>query len=40
MWVRGLKPVFFKECLPGDKSHPMWVRGLKLYIVYLFCNRC
>ena len=32
MWVRGLKQ-WNKVCrFKGRKSHPMWVRGLKLNV--------
>ena len=30
MWVRGLKPKRKYGKYIDDKSHPMWVRGLKL----------
>ena len=30
MWVRGLKLVFRDKPSFAMKSHPMWVRGLKL----------
>ncbi len=32
MWVRGLKPEDDKNIDIRIKSHPMWVRGLKLVI--------
>ena len=30
MWVRGLKQGSGDEKTKGVRSHPMWVRGLKL----------
>ena len=33
MWVRGLKPFESTSCFKIIKSHPMWVRGLKLNIL-------
>ena len=30
MWVRGLKPTNVASRVKQVKSHPMWVRGLKL----------
>ena len=29
MWVRGLKHIQHKILNKRNKSHPMWVRGLK-----------
>ena len=31
MWVRGLKPHGSHATATDKESHPMWVRGLKLY---------
>ena len=33
MWVRGLKPAFkLHDLAIANRSHPVWVRGLKLLI--------
>ena len=31
MWVRGLKRGNVRQTEPDRQSHPMWVRGLKLF---------
>ena len=31
MWVRGLKQILVESILVCCTSHPMWVRGLKLF---------
>ena len=33
MWVRGLKPTGYNSLNLSGVSHPMWVRGLKLFYV-------
>ena len=37
MWVRGLKRKRVGKLLGLLRSHPMWVRGLKLSELAVFC---
>ena len=39
MWVRGLKQRGVRSSITTYKSHPMWVRGLKLMSAILIIFR-